>query len=173
MRTRLLTVLFAGSLLLASAASTGDTPVPYPEGYRNWTHLHSTFLAPKHSTFNKQPCQSPCVGGVMHFYANAKAMEGFRTGKFPDGAVIADDVREYRQPEGQLSGKEGPVRGVGVMVKDSARYAETGGWGYGAYSGDSKVDNLDAKGRLACHGCHTSKKDKDYVFTEYKTGQPL
>jgi hypothetical protein len=156
--------------IIATLALAGDpnTPVPYPEGYRQWNHLHTTILAAKHGSFGKEGCQSPCTSGVMHFYANKKAMEGFRTGTFPDGAIIADEVLEIHQPEGKMSGTEGPRRGIGVMVKDRKKYASTGGWGYGAYGPDSKTDRLSLAERTACFTCHSPKKDRDYVFTEYK-----
>ncbi len=146
----------------------GDTAVPYPEGYRQWTFLHTTLLAAKHGSFGKEGCKAPCTSGVMHFYANPKAMEGFRTGNFADGSIIADEVLEIHQPEGGIAGAEGPRRGVGVMVRDSKKYEATGGWGYGAYSGGSKTDNLNAESRNACFQCHLSRKDSNYVFSKYK-----
>jgi len=156
---------------LAMAADTGDGKnggVPYPEGYRKWTYLHTTFMTPAHGSFGKEGCAKPCTAGLMHFYANEKAMEGFRTGKFVDGSVIADEVLEIHQADGAASGKEGPRRGVGVMVKDSAKFAATGGWGYGSFERDTKVDRMTTEQRTACYTCHVSKKARDYVFTEYR-----
>ncbi len=39
-------------------------------------------------------------GGFHHYYANEKAMEGFRTGHFPDGSVVVDERLEARQEAG-------------------------------------------------------------------------
>jgi hypothetical protein len=63
------------------------------------------------------------------------------------------------------------------MVKDSKKYADSGGWGYGAfeYEGatdswrpanttDSPPQSNDAKCGAACH---TVVKNRDYVFTEF------
>src|SRR5215469_732977 len=63
------------------------------------------------------------------------------------------------------------------MVKDSKRFADSGGWGYGAFEYDAASDTFrpatvadnppqenDAKCGFACH---TVAKDRDYVFTEY------
>jgi len=119
--------------------------------YRHWSHLHSTIVGPKHSAFAKRACEDPCTGAIYHFYANAKAMEGFLNGgKFADGSIIADEVLETHQLKGGSS-KEGPRRGVGVMVKDSQLYASTGGWGFGAFDGDSQVQSLSTQERNDCY----------------------
>jgi len=148
-------------------AASEDAAVPYPQGYRRWAHLHSTLIGPKSNVFDKRPCEKPCTGGIFHFYANEKAMEGFRTGKFADGSIIADEVLETMSKDNG-SGSEGPRRGVGVMVKDSQRYSATGGWGYGSFKGDSQVEELSGQEKKACFQCHVSRKDHDYVFTEYR-----
>ncbi len=74
----LLTVCWSPSFF-AGADSSDDGRVPYPEGYRKWTFLHATVLGPKNGIFAKRPCEKPCTGGIMYFYANEKAMEGLRT----------------------------------------------------------------------------------------------
>jgi hypothetical protein len=66
---------------------------------------------------------------------------------------------------------------VDFMVKDSKRFADSGGWGYGVFDYDAASDTFtpgtmagkppqgnDAKCGFACH---TTVKAKDYVFTEY------
>jgi len=93
-------------------------------------------------------------------------MQGFKTGKFEDGSIIADEVLET-WGEG-VSAKEGPRRVVGVMVKDSRKYADKGRWGFASFDGDSRTEKLSATEKQACFQCHLPKKDRDYVFTEYK-----
>ena len=66
---------------------------------------------------------------------------------------------------------------VDFMVKDSNRFADSGGWGYAAFDYDAKSDTFrpgDASSQppqgndAKCgFGCHTIVKDHDYVFTEY------
>jgi mono/diheme cytochrome c family protein len=71
----------------------------------------------------------------------------------------------------------GSQHDVDLMVKDSRRFADSGGWGYGAFEYDAASDafrpaNLkdkppqgnDAKCGFACH---TAVKTSDYVFTGY------
>jgi len=134
---------------------------PYPEGYRHWTFLHSSLVPSTFGAFGKKPCEKPCTAGLFHFYANDKAMQGLRTGFYPDGAILAEEMLEW------LGAKEGPRRIVGVMVKDDQRYASTQGWGYGNFDEGSRTDTLDAKARQDCAQCHLARKDHGYVFTEY------
>jgi Cytochrome P460 len=149
-------------------ADSSDGRVSFPEGYRKWTFLHATVFGAKNAIFGTRPCEKPCTGGIMYFYANEKAMEGLRTGTFADGAIIADELLETHGSEDGNTAKEGPRRGVGVMVKDRQRYAKTGGWGFASFDGDSRTDTLSAEGKNTCFQCHVPRKDRDYVFTVYR-----
>ena len=169
-RRTVVLMIGAVSLIVCAAAlaeSSADIKVPFPEGYRQWTFLHGTILPANSGTFGKKPCEKPCTGGIMYFYGNDKAMEGFRNGKFPEGSIIADELLETH---GNDSGNamEGPRRGVGVMVKDSQRYASTGGWGYASFAGGNPVDENTEAEKKACYNCHVPRKDHDYVFTQYQ-----
>src|SRR5580700_1109670 len=125
------------------ARAVDGQAVPYPEGYRHWTFLHSSLIGPTLAGFWKRPCEKPCTAGIFHFYANDKAMTGLRTGEYADGAIIAEELLElHGSPSG--GGKEGDRRAVGVMVKDSRRYASTGGWGFGNFDGATREDLLDS-----------------------------
>jgi Cytochrome P460 len=150
---------------LSSVAASQGTP--YPEGYRHWTFLHSSMVSPTFDSFSKKPCEKPCIAGVFHFYANDKAMDGLRTGSYPDGAILAEEMLEWLSTANG-GAKEGQRRVVGVMVKDSQRYSSTAGWGYGNFDDGSRTDTLDAAKREACHKCHVFRKDQGYVFTEYR-----
>jgi hypothetical protein len=156
--------LFA--LALGSFASADSDSVPFPEGYRHWTYLHSSLIGPTLAGFWKRPCEKPCTAGIFHFYANDKAMTGLRTGDYADGAILAEEMLELH---GSASGggKEGERRLVGVMVKDSTRYASTGGWGFGSFDGATLENQLDAAARRACFACHIPRKEQGYVFSSY------
>lgn len=147
-------------------ASDGEG-TPYPEGYRQWTFLHSSMVPASFDAFGKKPCEKPCTAGIFHFYANGKAMNGLRTGSYPDGSIIAEEMLEWQSASNGF-GKEGPRRIIGVMVKDGERYSSTGGWGYGSFDDGSRTDKLDGKERKVCYQCHVARKDQGYVFTEYR-----
>jgi Cytochrome P460 len=96
----------------------------------------------------------------------------------PDGAKMA---KIHSTPKSNEFFKEATVPGnlvnVDFMVKDSKRFADSGGWGYAVFDYDAATDTFkpgttagtppqgnDAKCGFACH---TKAKARDYVFTEY------
>jgi hypothetical protein len=98
---------------------------------------------------------------------------------FPDGAKMAkvhwNIKKNDAQPGPPLQPKS--QSDVDFMVKDSKRFADSGGWGYAVFEYDAASDTFrpgdetakppqghDAKCGAACH---TIVKDKDYVFSEY------
>ena len=136
-------------------AQPGDPVVPYPEGYRSWMHVKSTLVGPQSTAFASN-------GGIHHFYANEKAVEGYRGGSFPDGSVLIDDLLEAKEANGVTSA--GPRRRLAVMVKNAERYRETGGWGFEIFKGDDHTASLTPQARADCFACH--KNGRDSVFSE-------
>lgn len=59
-----------------------------------------------------------------------------------------------------------PGSGVNLqfMVKDSKKYAATGGWGFGDFTNGKPGSAALMK---TCLGCHLPAKDHDFVFTRY------
>jgi hypothetical protein len=135
-----------------------DERIPFPESYRTWAHVKSTIIGPENPGFANN-------GGLHHFYANPAAMEGYRTGKFADGAILIDDLVELKA-DGTGVSREGARRRVAVMLKDSGRFATTGGWGFEIFKADTKEGSLNADGRNACFACH--QKAEHSVFSSYR-----
>lgn len=134
-----------------------DLKTAFPLGYRKWTHVKSALVDPKSPTAGR-------YGGFHHIYANEIAMEGYRTGQFPDGSVIVFDLLETRDSAGTTV--EGPRKLIDVMTKDSKRYAETGGWDYEEFVGDNHKDPvLTAEAKTQCYNCHTRQRTHDFVFS--------
>jgi hypothetical protein len=149
----------AASILTAAAAIAADYPqVAYPEAYRDWRHVKSMLIEEGHSLHAS-------FGGLHHIYANDKALEGYRSGRFPDGAVIVFDLLEAtRTPDHAVV--EGARKVLGVMEKDAKRFSATGGWGFEGFKGDSHSDRAVAENAAsACYACHTGQKERDYVFS--------
>ncbi len=159
MMIRTLTALTITTGCLYLFARSAEKPVPYPGDYREWTLIKRTEAPSNDAGFGNHPCEAPCTGGVYRIYANTKAMEGYRTGKFPDGSIVADELLEKR------ASVDGPRRGVGVMVKEPRKYRDTGGWGFEIF-GEGDTATLDAGGKAACYGCHKSRADHDMIFSE-------
>jgi hypothetical protein len=97
---------------------------------------------------------------------------------FPDGAKLAkvhwNPTKMETFPAATVPGTQADVD---FMVKDSRRFADSGGWGYAVFDYDTASDqftpgtmadkppqNNDAKCGFACH---TTVKTRDYVFTDY------
>lgn len=145
----------AGALLAADTAQ-----VPYPSNYREWRHVKSMVINPGHALYSS-------FGGIHHLYANDKAMEGYRSGQFPDGSVIVFDLLEATSADSAVT--EGKRKVLGVMHKDRARYAKTGGWGYEGFAGgDASKRAVADAAATACHACHQSQKANDYVFSRWR-----
>lgn len=161
-------IVFAS--LLASETVTPDLPeVPYPDGYRNWRHVTSAVLPPKEGAAKSQPDEAKVAaphGLMFNIYANEKALEGYGTGHFPEGAVLIADwfVLEPKGPELV----QGPRKSINVMIRD-ARYTATGGWGFEDFDRDSRTTrNVKQNAVKACFECHTRAKDREFVFSVLK-----
>lgn len=160
-RIAVITLVAIGSLTLGVRLwAQSNSQVAYPSNYRNWVHVRSALVDPNSPKAGR-------YGGLHHIYANEKAMEGFRTGQFPDGSVIVFDLLETRENAGTTV--EGPRKFIDVMSKESKRYAETGGWGFEEFVGDSQTERtLTTEAKAACYSCHTRRKSNDFVFSTFR-----
>jgi hypothetical protein len=136
--------------------------VPHPDGFRSWRHVKSLIVGPEHETFAKR-------GGMHHYYANEAAVAGYGAGSFPDGSIVVDEAVFTKDGEGRAKGItfEGERRFLDVMVKDSRRYASTGGWGYEHFDRSETTGQLSASEQAACSACH-SKSPTDHVFSQIR-----
>ena len=143
----------------ALTAQVDETP-SFPKEFRKWAHVKSVLVGPQSPAFATE-------GGIHHIYANDKALEGYDSGKFPDGSVIVYDLLETKEVAGNTI--EGQTRRVDVMVKLSERYASTGGWEFMSFAGNDQINGkLTASRQATCAGCHAHRKDHDSVFSEFR-----
>ena len=161
------TAIAAVAVTLAVAVTTTaretTTAVAFPTGYRSWQHVRTIVVGPEHPSFAGR-------GGIHHYYANAKAVEGYRTGTFPNGSVIVDEGVLTKDGEGRSRGVvfEADRRSLDVMVKDVKAYPDTGGWGYEHFDGAAVAPTLTAEKRKACFECHSNGGERDSVFTRIR-----
>src|SRR5262245_19665246 len=121
---------------------------------------------------------------VATILANPAMIEAYAAGvpangkPFPDGAKMAKiHWKPTKLETFPAATVPGTLHDVDFMVKDSKRFADSAGWGWGAFEYDAASDSFrpgnstdkppqgnDAKCGLACH---TIVKARDYVFTEY------
>jgi len=156
------TILRATSFFVGSFSlwAQFDDVVLFPREFRTWAHVKSVLVGPQSAAFATE-------GGIHHIYANEKALEGYDTGKFPDGSVIVYDLLETKEIAGNTI--EGPTRRVDVMVKQSERHRATGGWEFMSFPRGNQADGkLTAERQATCSGCHAKRKDHDFVFSEFR-----
>jgi cytochrome P460 len=140
--------------------------VTIPPGYRDWQ-----LIAVKQLLFAGKGEQLRAQLG------NDIAIKAFKEGTipFPDGAIIAaihwtrvpseDNNKVLDVPfPGTQSFVIGSRVNVQFMVKDSKRYAATGGWGFADFKDGKPGDKALHE---TCFPCHVPAKDRDYVFTRY------
>lgn len=143
---------------MAALAGSRGSSIPFPGDYRQWTHVKSTLVGPQAPGFQNN-------GGYHHFYANDKAMEGYKTGTFPDGSILIDDGLEAKEQGGVTT--EGPRRRVAVMVKDSRRFGDSQSWGFETFPGDSRDGALSVAQKSACLACH-QRASRDLVYSQFR-----
>ena len=116
------------------------------------------------------------LNDIRAILGNDKAITAYRQGQqvFPDGSVIArlawnyvpsaENNRVFGREQSFVAGTA-PDWYLQFMVKDSKRYAATGGWGYAQFDKHGKPADEAKHG--TCFPCHVPAKDSDYVFTHY------
>lgn len=160
--TRASTVAALTLAALATGArltSGGDQPattIPFPADYRAWAHVKTSVVGPQSAFAASQL-------GMHHIYANAPALEGYRTGRLPDGSILVYDLLETVETSGNTI--EGRQRRVDMMVKNGERYRATGGWGFTRFDpAEGRAGEL----RPTCFGCHSKQADHDFVFSRFR-----
>lgn len=171
---------FVGAVLVVVAAAALAAPDKYTvrvpgglafaefRGYESWQVI---------SISRNSKVMAAIVGNPAMIDAYRAGIPG--NGKpFPDGAKMAK-IHWAPKPNQFFPDASVPAHlaDVDFMVKDSKRFADSGGWGYAVFDYDAGSDTFkpgtlaskppqgnDAKCGFACH---TAVKTKDYVFTEY------
>ena len=131
-----------------------------PPGFRDWR-----LISVAHEEGN--------LNSFAAVLGNDVAIKAYREGKlpFPNGTIIA--ALHYGHVPSEENNKvfgrvqsfvAGSPKNMQFMVKDSKKYAATGGWGFADFKdgkpGDKAVHNT-------CFPCHEPAKARDFVFTRY------
>ena len=153
--------LFALLLFAPGHAEHEASPVlgQIPSGYRDWG-----LISVAHEEGN--------LNDLRAVLGNDLAIKAYREGKlpFPDGAIIArlawnyvpseENNKAFGRPQSFVAGSPTNIQ---FMVKDSKKYAATGGWGFAQFD-DGNPAHVVAPD---CFACHVPAKAQDYLFTHY------
>ena len=160
-------VIMAGIVAFTTPPSlrAADSAAPIfvtkiPPGYRDWR-----LISISHEAGNLNS-----IGAVL---GNDVAITAYREGKlpFPDGTIIAalhyghvpsaENDKVFGQAQSFVPG---PATNIQFMVKDSTKYAATGGWGFATFIDGKPAAAASMK---SCFPCHNQAKASDLVFTHY------
>jgi hypothetical protein len=134
--------------------------VQIPPGYRDWK-----LISVAHEEGNNNDLRA--------VLGNDVAIKAYREGKlpFPDGAIIArlawsyvpseENNKAFGRAQSFVAGA--PIN-IQFMVKDSTKYAATGGWGFAQFKDGKPADEAPLR---TCFPCHQPAKAEDLVFTHY------
>jgi Cytochrome P460 len=132
-----------------------------PPGYRDWK-----LVSVAH--------EEGALNDIRAILGNDKAIQAYREGTlpFPEGTIIARIAWSYLPSEenNKALGKAQsfiagpPTNGVQFMIKDSNKYASTGGWGYAQFNDGKPADDTFMQ---RCYPCHKKIESRDFVFTRY------
>lgn len=139
----------------AAAIASGKLP----PGYRDWRVISIGHEAGKQDD-------------LRVILGNDVAIKAARAGEpaYPDGSIIAriawqyqplaESAQAFGQAQSFVAGA--PKEGVQFMVKDSAKFASSGGWAFVQFN-----DGKRAPDTIACFNCHQIVKARDFVFNRY------
>jgi hypothetical protein len=129
--------------------------VTIPQGYRQWE-----LVGPAQ--------EAPPLDEIRAVLGNSVAIDAYRdrTLPFPDGTIFAKLAWKHVQsPDFRPASIPGAATTIQIMVKDSSKYAATGGWGFGRFINGKPVD---AAQHRTCFPCHAAlAKAHDFVFTRF------
>jgi cytochrome P460 len=164
----LVAIAVVASVVISTEPTSGEADdqaapifgIRIPPGYRDWK-----LISVAHEEGN--------LNDLRAVLGNDVAIKAYREGKlpFPDGTIITRLAWNYVPSEenNKVFGRTqsfvaGSPTNVQFMVKDSKKYASTGGWGFAQFK-DGKVD--DKADLKTCFPCHEPIKARDLVFTHY------
>ncbi len=151
-------LVFSVGTLWASTAGGPELPAWLPQ---HWYLVNSMLVT-------KEPNQFGLVSGNHLIYVNPVGFKRLTSGgstPYPDGTMFVDDIRDFSLVDGVY--QQGARKALPVMVKDSKKYAATGGWGFQAWAAGDATKPIVNDAQKQCFECHTSKKENDYTFSTY------
>lgn len=145
------------------------TPAVQPEfngvgflpDYKNWRAISSTDRSDNHT-----------MRVILGNDVAVKAIAEKNINPWPDGSAFAKVAWQQAGVDAQGVVKTGKFIQVELMIKDSAKYASSDGWGWGRWRGtELKPYGKDAGFQNECMSCHEPVRTNDFVYTMPIGGQ--
>jgi Cytochrome P460 len=148
-----------GLLAVASLPAISADDIKPPAGYRHWLHVNTMIVDKASPLFEG-------LGGMHNVYINSAGEAALKKGgPYPDKTMFVTDLHDFTVSDGSYV--EGAQKGLAVMVKDSKKFASTGGWGFQFFAGGDAKKPAVTDPTKQCFECHQPKKDGDYVYSTY------
>ncbi len=151
---------------------TANGDLILPKNWRHWVYVGSP-LTP--NALNGGQANFPEFHNVYIEPGSFAIYE--KTGEFPEGTIFFKELQltlKGEEADGsrtEPSGRgyfPGPFNGADVTVKDSKRYAATGGWGYyNFHHSEPKAKTASVRPKEECAFCHIASAKKDDVWTQF------
>ncbi len=149
-------------------AYTGDGKLQRPDGYREWIYLSSGIGMTYGPT---QP-----AAGQPRFFTNvfvnpASYREFMKSGRWPEQTVLVLEIRRSAQNASIDNGgqSQGDRVTIEVEVKDSARFKESGGWGFFDFTGRPELQTAASPlpTTQSCYACHRANTAVENTFVQF------
>ena len=151
---------------------TANGELILPKNFEEWVYVGSP-LTP--NALNGGKANFPEFHNV---YIEPGAYASYKkTNVFPEGTIFFKELQltlPAQNPDGsrtEPSGRgyfPGHLNGADVTVKDTKRYAATGGWGYFNFNHhEPKAPTAKLKPKEECAYCHMASAKKDEVWTQF------
>lgn len=156
------------------ASFTTAGAVVRPQDYRQWVYLTSGLgmsYAPEAQAAAAAGQGRPPV--FDNVFVNRQSYRAFvQTGRWPEGTML---ILELRRGERHVSidtggQTQGTMLGMEAAVKDSTRYASTGGWAYLGFGGGSNGLSESAMPNpptASCYACHRDNTAVENTFVQF------
>ena len=134
-----------------------------PAGYRDWKVVSVAH-------------EAGALNDIRAVIGNDIAIKAYREKKlpFPEGAIVGriawanvpseENNKIFGSDQSFVAGSPTDTY-LQFMVKDSKKYAATGGWGYSSF--DKEFKPTDEESMKKCFPCHQAIKDRDFIFSQY------
>jgi hypothetical protein len=130
------------------------TPNALNDGHANFPEYHNVYIEP----------------GSYEIYE--------KTNVFPEGTIMFKELQLTKRPEENPDGSRtepsgrgyfpGAFNGADVTVKDSKRFAATGGWSFFDFNHfEPKAPTAKVRAKEECAYCHIASAKKDQVWTQF------